>query len=212
MVYCVNPMGEAKITQASKSERVDFKHGELRQIVLSSLGLSILLGGTFLVTPNFPIVFASVAGLIKELTEKKPPRAKVRRVLKNLEKRELISLAEKNGEVYVSLKSGFTPIILKYSLKPLLEFKKRKKKWNGKWFMVFFDVPLKQNNKRNHLRNFLKYIGFYPYQQSVYIYPYECEKEIELVKKIVEGGKYLSYVIAEKIEDDKLVKTYFGLN
>lgn len=194
-----------------KNTNEDFKHGELRQIVLSAIGVGILLGGTFLVTPNFPIVFSIFAGLIKELTEKKIPKQKVKRVLKNLEKRQLISLEEKNGEVYVHLKSGFTPILLKYSLKPLLEFKKRKKKWNGKWFLVFFDVPLKQNNKRAYLRKFLRYIGFYPYQQSVYIFPYECEKEIELVKKIIEGGKYMSYVIAEKIENEKQLKAYFNL-
>ena len=124
----------------------------------------------------------------------------------------MISLEEKNGEVYVHLKSGFTPLILKYSLKPLLEFKRKKKVWNGKWFIVFFDVPIIQNNKRVLLRRFLKYIGFYPYQQSVYIFPYECEKEIELIKKIVESAKYMSYVIAEKIENDKPVKVFFGLS
>lgn len=195
-----------------KSINQNFKHGELRQIVLSALGLGILLGGTFLVTPNFPIIFAGIAGLIKDMTKKKFPESKVKRVLKNLEKSELISLEERNGEVYVQLKSGFTPLLLKYSLKPLLDLKKRKKKWDGKWFLVFFDVPLKQNNKRAPLRKFLRYIGFYPYQQSVYIYPYECEKEIALIKKIVEGAKYMSYVIAEKIENEKPVKIYFNLS
>lgn len=189
-----------------------FKSGELREVVLSAIGLGILLGGTFLVTPNFPIIYSLFAGLIKEFTEKDIPKRKIRRVLKNLERRELISLEKRDGEVYVHLKSGFTPLILKYSLKPLLELKRKKKTWNGKWFMVFFDVPIKQNKKRVELRRFLKYIGFYSYQQSVYIYPYECEKEIELVKKIVESAKYMSYVVAEKIENDKSVKIFFGLS
>lgn len=206
-----NNIKYSKKLKVNKSSGANFKHGELRQYVLSALGLGILLGGTFLVTPNFPIVFATVVGLIKELTEKKLPQNKVKRVLKNLEKRDLITLSEKNGEVHIRLRSGFTPILLKYSLKPLLELKKKKKKWDGKWFLVFFDVPIKQNNKRTHLRNFLKYIGFYPYQQSVYIFPYECEKEVGLIKKIVEGAKYMSYVIAEKIEMERQVKTYFGL-
>jgi len=205
-------MQKHKKTIKTITEDQKFKHGELRQIVLSGLGLGILLGGTFLVTPNFPIIYSLFASLIKDLTKKDIPKSKIKRVLKTLEKRELINLEEKDGEVYVKLKGVFTPVILKYSLKPLLDLKRRKKKWNGKWFLVFFDVPLKQNNKRVHLRRFLKYIGFYPYQQSVYIYPYECEREIELIKKIVEGGKYMSYVIAEKIENDKSVKIYFGLS
>ena len=212
MVYLFIMRDNKNKLQKQIAEYENFKHGELRQKILSAIGLSILLGGTFLITPNFPIVFSVFAGLIKEFTKKDIPKRKIKRVLKNLEKRELISMEEKNGEVYVHLKSGFTPLILKYSLKPLLELKRKKKVWNGKWFIVFFDVPIIQNNKRVLLRRFLKYIGFYPYQQSVYIFPYECEKEIELIKKIVESAKYMSYVIAEKIENDKPVKIFFGLS
>lgn len=189
----------------------DFKHGELREIVLSSIGLAILLGGTFLVTPNFPIVYASIIGLIKEFTKKEIPQKKIKRVLKNLERKELIQIVEKDGEAYVSLKSGWTPIILKYSLKPLLDLKRKKKKWTGKWFIVVFDVPEVQRNKRDYLRDYLQAIGFFRYQQSVYIFPYECKKEIELVKKIVEGAKYITYITADEIENEKQAKIYFGL-
>jgi CRISPR-associated endonuclease Cas2 len=188
-----------------------FKHGELRQIVLSSIGLGILLGGTFLVTPNFPIVFGAILNIIKELSNKKIPEKKIKRVLKNLEKKELIQIIEKDGEAYVYLKSGWTPVILKYSLKPLLALKKKKKKWDGKWFIIVFDVPEGQRNKRDYLRMFLREIGFYQYQQSVYIFPYQCKKEIELIKKIVEGAKYISYITACEIENEEQVKRYFGL-
>jgi len=60
------------------------------------------------------------------------------------------------------------------------------KKWDGKWFIVVFDVPEVERNKRNFLRKFLNEIGFFLYQQSVYVFPYECEEEIKLVKRIVE--------------------------
>ena len=187
-----------------------FKHGELREIVLKSIGLSILLGGTFLVTPNFPIVYTGILKMIEEMTKKKIPESKAKRVLKNLEKKEIVTIDKKGDQVMVYLK-GWNSTILKYSLRSLLDFKKREKKWEGKWFLVFFDVPEKQRNKRNYLRSFLHYIGFYTYQQSVYIFPYECEREIALIKKIVEGAKYISYVIAEKIEFEDAVKRHFDL-
>ena len=189
----------------------EFKHGELRQKVIGAIGLGILLSGTFLVTPGFPIVFASIVGLIQDITKKEVPLSKIKRVLKNLEKKEIIYLEEKDGEVYVSLKGIFTPLTLKYSIQPLLELKRKEKKWNGKWFMVFFDVPEVQRNKRDYLRRYLKDIGFYSYQKSVYIFPYECEKEIQLIKKIVESAKYMSFIVAEKIENEDRIKTYFGL-
>jgi CRISPR-associated endonuclease Cas2 len=77
--------------------------------------------------------------------------------------------------------------------------------------MVVFDVPEIERKKRNYLRGFLREIGFYPYNQSVYVYPYECEKEIALIKKIVEGGKYISYIIAERLEKEDQLKIFFGL-
>lgn len=200
-----------KKEQKEQNNEIYFKHGELRQLVISAVGLGILLGGTFLVTPNFPIVFGSLLSLIKELTDRKIPESKIKRVLKNLAEKEIIQLEEKGDKVYVYLKGKWSPLVLKYSLKPLLELKKKKKKWIGKWFLVIFDVPEDQRNKRDYLRRFLREIGFYPYQQSVYIFPYECKKEVELIKKIVEGGKYISYIIAEEIENEEKVKRFFGL-
>src|SRR3989344_2082211 len=198
-------------SELEKNKNVnDFKHGELREIVLSAIGLSILLGGTFLVTPNFPIIYTGILKIVEELTKKKIPAGKAKRVLKNLERKEIITIEKKGDQAIVYLKS-WNSTILKYSLRSLLDLKKKQTKWQGKWFLVFFDVPEKQRNKRNYLRTFLHYIGFYPYQQSVYIFPYECEKEIALIKKIVEGAKYVSYIVAEKIENEQSAKTYFNL-
>jgi len=199
---------KTKLIKASSENH--YKHRQLREIVLAALGMSVLIGG-IMITPNFPIILGSIISLIKDFKRKDIPVAKVKRVLKNLEKKEIIHLEIKGGEVYVYLKNWFTPSTVKYSLQAILDLKKRKKEWKGKWFLVMFDVPEIQRNKRIYLRNFLKYIGFYQYQKSVYLFPYECEKEIALVKKIVEGAKYMSYIIAEKIENEQAAKTYFNL-
>lgn len=145
---------------------------------------------------------------VKTLQEKK---LKINRVLQSLEKKDILGLQEENGKVTVYLKNDNHPKIVEYSIKSLLDFKKKEKKWNGKWFLVFFDVPEIQRNKRNYLRKFLIKLGFYPYQKSVYLFPYECQKEVELIKKIVEGAKYMKYIIAEKIEDEPNAKEYFHL-
>lgn len=187
-----------------------YKHRQLREIVLAALGMSVLVGG-IMITPNFPIILGSIISLIKDFKRKDIPASKIKRVLKNLEKKEIVNLEIKGEEVYVYLKNWFTPSTVKYSLLAIFDLKKRKKQWRGKWFLVMFDVPEIQRNKRIYLRNFLKYIGFYPYQKSVYLFPYECEKEISLVKKIVEGAKYMSYIVAEKIDNEQAARTYFNL-
>jgi CRISPR-associated endonuclease Cas2 len=113
--------------------------------------------------------------------------------------------------VTVYLKNENHPKIVEYSIQMLLDFKKKNKQWNGKWFLVFFDVPETQRNKRDYLRRYLIKLGFYQYQKSVYLFPYECEREVELIKRIVEGAKYMKYIIAEKIEDEAKAKEYFKL-
>lgn len=125
-------------TQKKDKNKTNFRHGELRQIVLSAMGLGILLGGTFLVKPNFPIVFGSLLSLIKELTSKKIPENKIKRVLKKLAEKEIIKLVEKGDEVYVYLKGKWSPLVLKYSLKPPFRIKKKKKEMDGKVVFGYF--------------------------------------------------------------------------
>lgn len=202
-------MASNKASNKIKSKDT-YKHNELRQIILAALGLGVIVGGV-LITPNFPIVLGMIISLIKDFKKKDISEKKVKRVLQNLEKKEIIYLETKGEEVFVHLKNFFHPTILKYSLKEIFELKKQEKKWREKWYIVMFDVPEIQRNKRVYLRKFLRQIGFYPYQKSVYVFPYECEKEISLIKKIVEGGKYMSYIIADKIERENEAKIYFQL-
>lgn len=187
-----------------------FKPNELKQYILAALGIGVVLGGSIFITPNFPIVLGGILKVIEEFKGIKIPKEKAKRVLKQLEKKKLIQIERKGEELFVTVKDKNNVSILKYSLREVLNLKKRKK-WQGKWFLVVFDVPEEERIKRNYLRKFLKEIGFYPYNQSVYVFPYECEKEVGLIKKIVEGGKYANYIIAERLERESQLKTYFGL-
>ncbi len=189
---------------------IKFKPNQLKEYILAGLGIGFVLGGSILLTPNFPIVLGGILKIIEEIKGVKVPKDKAVRVLKQLEKRQLIDLKRENNQVFVKVKDKNNVLIIKYSLRELLNLKKRKK-WRGKWFLVVFDVPEEERKKRDYLRRFLKEIGFYPYNQSVYVFPYECEKEINLIKKIVEGGKYISYIVAEKLEKEENLKRYFNL-
>lgn len=187
----------------------NLKPGEVTELILESIANYLIdMGGYF--KPSLNVL---VGLIIKEILKKrKIEKKKIERSLKILEKREIIILEEKDDKVFIQLHENGKSKIIKYSIELLLDFKKRKKEWDGKWFMVFFDVPEIQRNKRDYLRRFLLKLGFYPYQKSVYLFPYECEEEINLIKTIVEGAKYMKYIIAEKIEDENLAKTFFKLH
>lgn len=193
-----------------KTSEIQFKKKELRDKVLSAIAVTAILGGS-LAFPTLPIILGSIISLIEEDKGIKIPPKKIKRVLENLEKKDIIYLETKGDQVYVHIKNKNNFELNKYSIKALLDFKQKKKQWKNKWIMIFFDVPENQRSKRDYLRRFLTQMGFFPYQKSVYVFPYECEEEINLIKKIVEGGSYIRYVIASYIDDEHLIKQYFKL-
>lgn len=184
------------------------KSGEVIESILEAIAeILIGLGGYY--KPRLNVI---IGNLIKAVINKRRiDKKKIYRSIKMLEKREIIILKEIGEQVFVQLHDNGKSTVLKYSIKSLLNFKKSKKEWQKKWYLVLFDVPEIQRNKRDYLRRLLLKLGFYPYQKSVYLFPYDCEEEIRLIKKIVEGGKYMSYIVAEKIENEKLAKIFFKL-
>lgn len=193
-----------------KAKEIKLKKGQLYWYILEVIGMTLISGGNSL-RPIIPMAVKEIVNTLRKIKKLNVEEAKIRKSLEKLESNEIIDLDEKDGKIFVRLKDKNNLTVIKYSTKALLDFKKKEKKWNKKWFLVFFDVPEIQKNKRNYLRRFLIYIGFHQYQKSIYIFPYECEKEILLIKKIVEGAKYIRYIVAEKIEDEKTAKSFFKL-
>ncbi|MBI2474641.1 MAG: hypothetical protein HYV68_02990 [Candidatus Taylorbacteria bacterium] len=85
------------------------------------------------------------------------------------------------------------------------------KKWDGKWRVIIFDIKEVRRSVRDQIRHTLKTLGFIKLQQSVWVYPYDCEDFITLLKLDARVGMQLIYMIVEKIENDKKLRTVFGL-
>lgn len=193
----------------NKKGKKKLKHGELRDVILESIANNLIALKGY--GPSLPHIVGSLIKINLDYKKENIHPNKVIRALKDLEKREIISIENKNDQVIVQIKEKGEPLILRYSVKALLDFKKKKKNWDKRWFMVIFDVPEEQRNKRVYLRRYLIQIGFYQYQKSVYLFPFECKEEIELIKKIVAGSKYMKYIVATEIENESVVKRFFKL-
>lgn len=89
---------------------------------------------------------------------------------------------------------------------------KKPKRWDGKWRLLIFDVQEERKNIRDKIRYTLKQIGFIYLQDSVWVYPYDCEDIIMLLKADFKIGKDLLYVIADSIENDKYIRKSFNLS
>ena len=157
-------------------------------------------------------IYFALGKVIKILLEERGlTKKQINRSLKSLQKRKLIFIKKEKNQATVYLSEKGKRKTIRYSLKKLLSIKKKKKKWQGLWFIVFFDVPEEERTKRDYLRKFLRDIGFVSYQKSVYVFPFECKEEVKLIKKIVEGGEYIRYVVAKEIEDEERYKKIFNL-
>src|SRR3989338_2832420 len=87
-------------------------------------------------------------------------------------------------------------------------------KWDGYWWVVVFDIPEKDRAIREMLREKLKDLGFIRFQGSVWMYPYECAKEIDLVSEFFHIQQHL-LTFKAKLNNDIFAQKYFrqqGLN
>ena len=85
------------------------------------------------------------------------------------------------------------------------------KKWDQKWRIVIFDIPERKKRIRNEIREIFRAAGFERLQDSVWVYPYDCEDIIGLLKTDYGVGKEMLYIIADRIENDKYLRMDFDL-
>src|SRR3989344_3862315 len=81
-----------------------------------------------------------------------------------------------------------------------------------KWRIVIFDIPERKGRQaRNAMRWKLQKMGFFQLQKSVWVCPYPCEKEIQLVCEVFKINPFVNIVTAEQIYNDGNLKKYFKL-
>lgn len=66
------------------------------------------------------------------------------------------------------------------------------RKWNGKWYLVIYDIPEEKKRERRILRDLLNKLGFGQLQKSVYVSPFNFLGE---VKKIIRDYHLSDYVV-----------------
>ena len=84
-------------------------------------------------------------------------------------------------------------------------------KWDKKWRVLIFDIKEKRKILRDKVRRTLVSVGFVRLQDSVWIYPYDCEDLITLLKADFKIGKDLLYMIVDELEYDLPLRQRFNL-
>lgn len=113
----------------------------------------------------------------------------------------------KDGYMVILTKKGKTQV-LKFDLENL-EIK-RPAKWDKKWRVVYFDIPNKFKKQRNFFFNKLKSLGFYPMQESVLVYPFDCNKEIKFIREVLGIAHFVKIGVLEIVENEEELKKIFS--
>ncbi|TSC94399.1 MAG: PaaX family transcrtiptional regulator [Parcubacteria group bacterium Licking1014_1] len=141
---------------------------------------------------------------------KKVNKKQIRDGIRDLNKLKFVQKKEKyDGSVIVSLTNKGRLRALNISFR---NFNNRKEKWDGKWRMVAFDIPDECKRGRNALRYRLKIAGFYELQESLFLYPYDCEKEVKDFIELFKLEKYVRFALLNFIDNEKEIKTALGID
>src|SRR3989344_1607077 len=120
-----------------------------------------------------------------------------------------LELERTDGKAYLRLTEKgerFAALMHEGKLTP-----KKSRRWDGKWRLLIFDIPERRRGTREKIRATLITLGFIRLQDSVWVYPYDCEDLILILKADFKIGKDVLYIIADQIEYDAPLRTYFNL-
>ena len=191
-----------KIEHISRERR---RRGYIRDAVLGTIAVSgiLLLAMT---APNVLKLLAHVPGMKKYRVNEK-----VRSALTGLAQKGLIVFEERGGKRYARITEKGTRALVIEQYKTRMKFE-RKPRWDSRWRIVMFDIPERRRGVRDHLRNTMRSLGFVRLQDSAWVFPYDCEDVIALLKADARIGSAVLYIIADSIENDRGLRENFGLH
>ncbi len=139
-----------------------------------------------------------------------PDDPRNKRYIKELSKdqfRKLVYYLKKNNWIKVeNLKSNKSMIMTKEGIDKAIKasFKvdgqQRSKRKDGKWIMIIFDIPKRDEKKRGVLRSILQNLGYKMFQKSVWITPYDVFEKTERSLQFYLLDKYVKIFLIEELK------------
>ena len=186
-----------------KEARNDRRLRSFQQAMLAA----VIFGGVVVVAATIP----NAAQLLRFFPGyKKGARFnyQAKSALGRLAAKGLVSFEEKDGKRYARITEKGERLLQMETERTTIA---KKRKWDRRWRVVIFDVPEKRKSVRAGLRRFMSEYGFVRLQDSVWIYPYDCEDLIALAKANFRVGADVLYMIVERLERDKHLREHFAL-
>lgn len=158
--------------------------------------LKIVAAGGLLVAaaaiPSLPIALGAGLKAWKDIN-----RRDLGRIIKRLEKQEMIAIRERGENVAVEITEKGKRRLLEYNFENIAIKAKRR---DGKWRLVIFDIPEDKKINRDAFRRKLLQLGFTRLQDSVFASAFPCKNEIDFLCHYLEISDFVTLVALDKIE------------
>lgn len=185
----------------NKKEKID---PQVKDILIL-LGAGIFLAA-ILVMPGLPLVLKPFLDEKRKRDQKEWEKFnlwRLRQVIKRLKEQKVIEIV--GEEVKITDKGKQK--LLKFKLEEI----ELKRKTDGKWRVIIYDIANLRRQQRDLLRSTLKRLRLLQLQESVYLTPFVCEDEIEYLRQIFDISSEVLILKVSGIENEQAYKNYFGL-
>ncbi len=181
---------------------------KIAKIILSTVAVAGVLA-VATVAPNALRAIDLLYDKRKKKYDVYKKRYYIKTAVGKLKERGLIKFEARDGKNFIRLTEKGKQELLRYQLQEVVIQKPNR--WDKKWRVIIFDIKEYKRRVRDELRRELINLGFVKLQNSVWVYPYECEDVIIMLKSYFNIGKDVLYMTVEKIENDKWLKKEFVL-
>lgn len=88
---------------------------------------------------------------------------------------------------------------------------KRPTVWDKKFWQVAADIPTKYRSGADVFRRKTKELNFFPLQRTLWFYPFDPRKEIELIAETCSISSFVTVMKIEKLDpsDEKIIREHF---
>jgi len=165
-----------------------------KKILVKDIILFLATGGILvagIIAPNAIQLFKFILKDDNEISFGKFSQSRMRFYVRRMQKQGFIKRIRKENQIVFMLTE--------------------KGKWDRVWRVIIFDIPEKKKKARDALRRKFLHLGMFQLQKSVFVYPFDCKKEIDFVSDFFNVGKDILYFEAKIFDIDDKLKKIFNL-
>mgnify|MGYP001589350045 FL=1 len=86
------------------------------------------------------------------------------------------------------------------------------KRWTGLWYLLIYDLAGCEKKTKDIFRKTIKKLGLYPMKRTVWVSPFDCEREIKKLCNALDiNQEKIIYTTTKKLSGENKVKAHFKI-